>query len=79
MHGRRTRQASEGVLTQLRWGAGRCTPQPTHQAGTLRQDPSTETLCSKGTYGQGSCRVEQEGDKTSRGSDKGDKTGRKHR
>ena len=52
-HGRRTRQASESVPTQTRWGAGGCTPQTTHQAGTLRQDPNTATSCAKGTYGPG--------------------------
>ena len=52
-HGRMTRQASESVPTQTQWGAGGCTPQTTHQAGTLRQDPSTGTSCAKGTYGPG--------------------------
>ena len=52
-HGRRTRQAGESVPPQTRSGAGGCTPQTTHQAGTLRQDPNTATSCAKGTYGPG--------------------------
>ena len=53
MHGRRTRPASEGVPTQTRSGEGGCTPQTTHPAGMLRQDPNTATSCAKGTYGPG--------------------------
>ena len=34
-----------------RSGAGGCTPQTTHQAGTLRQDQNSGTSCAKGTNG----------------------------
>ena len=34
-------------------GAGGCTPQTTHEAGTPRQDPSTATSCAKVSDGPG--------------------------
>ena len=52
-HGRRTRQAGERVPTETRSGAGGCTLQTAHLAGTLRQNPNTATSCAKETYGPG--------------------------
>ena len=78
-HGLRTRQAGKSVPTQTRPGAGGCTLQSTPQEGTLHQDPKPQLHVPRGHTAQGSCRVEQERDNTSRGSNNGDTTGRKRR
>ena len=46
-------QAGMRKRAKTRSGAGGCTPQTAHQAGTLRQDPNTATSCAKGTDGPG--------------------------
>ena len=68
-------------------GAGGCTPQARHQAGTLalrsiacRDKFQTLQLhAPRGHTAQDSGRVEKERDNTSRGSNNGDTTGRKRR
>ena len=68
-HGRRTRQAGKSMPTQTRPAAGGCTP----QIQTLKLH------VPRGHTAQGSCRVEQERDDTSRCSNNRDTTGRKRR
>ena len=78
-HGLRTRQAGKSVPTQTRPGDGGCTPQSTPQEGTRNKIQTPQLHVPRGHTAQGSCRVEQERDNTSRGSNNGDMPGRKRR
>ena len=67
------------VPTQTTSEAGGCTLQTTHQARTPRQDPTRQLHEPRERTVQGSCRVEQKRDNTSRCSNSADTTCRKRR
>ena len=63
--------------TRKRTEAFGCTPQTTHQARKLRQEPDSATSCARGVSSQCSSRVEEERDKTSCGNHNRGTVGRK--